>query len=349
MADSAEAGLESLRKKLQSLNVLKFVELKQECDKLKLVTTKNSNKDELVEKIKLALESEIVKLRPAEDGEGGVARVHSGKQARNDDQAHIILELHEKLQEKDRLISEMEKRNANLETIIALLELRGTSNKERRGADVTKDIRHDVRQSEGHTSVKNRVNQIEIESPKPKTYSETLGQRPNSEKPADAYTVNDHEPQHKHDSTNAKHTTHSQQRAEKRTEKVNTANKEFTIVSRKNQRPRKYTKTSAVIGISKCSDVTEDPGLQRGPKKMWLHVSKLDKKTTVSDMKRFLCGKLHEEEFIIEKLESAGVYSAFKVGANFSLMDTLYDPSFWAEGIAVRRFFLVRTKAEHPT
>lgn len=124
------------------------------------------------------------------------------------------------------------------------------------------------------------------------------------------------------------------------TEYVNNENN-FSTITRK---PRKLVKTKPIIGTN-----NQDCKISAAPKKIWVHVGRVAKETSVSDITEYLQDKIVNGDFTCEKLASRGDYSSFKVGTDSGLLATLNDPDFWPSGVSVRRFFLRFTRPESAT
>lgn len=105
----------SLLEKVETLCDLSVIDLKKECERLGIIKT--GKKDELMERIKIVIEENIERIKSADysDIEVGVPEQNGG--------THSILQLlYSVLAAKDKLITEKDKRNSNLEEIISLLK-----------------------------------------------------------------------------------------------------------------------------------------------------------------------------------------------------------------------------------
>jgi hypothetical protein len=75
-----------------------------------------------------------------------------------------------------------------------------------------------------------------------------------------------------------------------------------------------------------------------------LHVWRLNKTTTVEDMRRFLQGVEPGCPFEIAQLAARGDYASFKIGIKESSWAKLNDPEVWTEGVAIHRYYEAKTK-----
>ncbi|XP_044747921.1 uncharacterized protein LOC123309099 [Coccinella septempunctata] len=105
---------------------------------------------------------------------------------------------------------------------------------------------------------------------------------------------------------------------------------ETTTVTKKINRPLVGTLKSNILHVA--------------PKKQlsYLHVSRLSPETTVLELQNFL--KEHIQNVSCEKLNSKQpeLYSSFKVSLPTEYFNTVMNPEFWPEGIAVNKFFIKR-------
>lgn len=70
-----------------------------------------------------------------------------------------------------------------------------------------------------------------------------------------------------------------------------------------------------------------------------LHVWRLDKNTSLEDMKNYVQHKFEDVPVEVEKLNAKGNYASFRVSANFSVLDKLQNPENWPKNVAINRFF----------
>ena len=80
-------------------------------------------------------------------------------------------------------------------------------------------------------------------------------------------------------------------------------------------------------------------------RKLWLHVGRCDKDTTVNQIKKHVNEIWKEHRFEVEKLSSKGSNASFRVSVDYhtDLIQTLYDPNCWPNGIVVKQFKFFRT------
>lgn len=82
-----------------------------------------------------------------------------------------------------------------------------------------------------------------------------------------------------------------------------------------------------------------------GVKRAWFHLGKLDKNTSTQNVENFLKDKFPQRDFVLERLDTKGFSSSFKVGVDFELKDKFLDTALWPKNVAVKRFLFYRRKA----
>lgn len=82
----------------------------------------------------------------------------------------------------------------------------------------------------------------------------------------------------------------------------------------------------------------------------YLHISKLDKNTTIEDIEEYL-KSLKFSDFKCDKLVSKrpDIYSSFRVGVPPHLLDRLKNPETWPLGTFINRFFWRPTPTQPPS
>lgn len=80
------------------------------------------------------------------------------------------------------------------------------------------------------------------------------------------------------------------------------------------------------------------------PKRTWLYVGRVAESVDEAQIENHLKMKFPEGQFQVESLEknehSTG--KSFKVGANIELLEELYEPNIWPQGIIVKQFRFFR-------
>ncbi|KAF5298882.1 hypothetical protein FQR65_LT09533 [Abscondita terminalis] len=72
--------------------------------------------------------------------------------------------------------------------------------------------------------------------------------------------------------------------------------------------------------------------------KAWIYVGRGKKDATIETINTYLSNRLPKHTFEVEQINSAAArYSAFKVGADFSLRDELLKPELWPRGKLLKR------------
>jgi hypothetical protein len=89
---------------------------------------------------------------------------------------------------------------------------------------------------------------------------------------------------------------------------------------------------------------TEDPGFSAPERKIWLHISRCKSDTTIDQVNSHLHKKWPQLAFEVEKLQSKGSNSSFKVSTQYDkeLLTLFYTPSNWPEGVVIKQFRFFR-------
>lgn len=74
------------------------------------------------------------------------------------------------------------------------------------------------------------------------------------------------------------------------------------------------------------------------PRKAWLYLGRVDKKTTENDILQYLEGRFVGNKFTCEKLGNNDHSSSYKISAPINLLDDLKKGDIWPVGVYVRRF-----------
>lgn len=103
---------------------------------------------------------------------------------------------------------------------------------------------------------------------------------------------------------------------------------------------RKTKKQNVIEGNSDITSLPENASFTSAERKAWLYVGRVDLKATECNIKNFLTRKFPNREFRVEMLPKRenAISIAFKVAADFSLMEELQKPEMWPQGVLVRRF-----------
>lgn len=82
------------------------------------------------------------------------------------------------------------------------------------------------------------------------------------------------------------------------------------------------------------------------PKRAWVYVGRVGDKVQEGQIEEHLKGKFLGKHFLIDKLpdREGARNSAFRVGADMSLLENLYKPENWPLGVMVERFGFFREK-----
>lgn len=85
-----------------------------------------------------------------------------------------------------------------------------------------------------------------------------------------------------------------------------------------------------------CSDDTFSGAVKR----LWLHVGKVTIGTQVSQIEKYLNKKFPDNKFTVDELplHPEAKTMSFKVGADFSLLEDLYNGAVWPKGVMIQKF-----------
>lgn len=115
---------------------------------------------------------------------------------------------------------------------------------------------------------------------------------------------------------------------------------QFTVVLPKKQKKQSVKKptTKKVIKVGSNMDAASF-SFSAAPRKCWIYLSKLSANTEVSHINEYLVAKFPNKTFIIENVEIHNKNrKAFKIGAEYVLMDALYDVTNWPSGVQIDRY-----------
>ncbi|XP_044755601.1 uncharacterized protein LOC123314388 [Coccinella septempunctata] len=113
---------------------------------------------------------------------------------------------------------------------------------------------------------------------------------------------------------------------------------ELPIRSTNEKQPKLRRVNRPLVGTQKTSSLHVVPKKQLSH----IHVSRLSPETTELELKNFI--QQYTQDVSCEKLNSQrpDVYSSLKITLPRDLHETVMDPAFWPEGVAVTNFFMKR-------
>jgi hypothetical protein len=126
--------------------------------------------------------------------------------------------------------------------------------------------------------------------------------------------------------------------------------KNFSKVLTKNQRKKSVQKAPVTPVSVKKVPVKKDIKVGNNanaanfkftaaPRKCWIYLSKLSATTEISNINDYLISKFPNKTFIIEEVEIQNKNrKAFKIGAEYELMDAMYDITNWPMGVQIDRY-----------
>lgn len=123
--------------------------------------------------------------------------------------------------------------------------------------------------------------------------------------------------------------------------KEETAPMSFSGALKSSKTPRKRS-NQIVVGSSRNSG---DSSLV-GEKRAWFHIGKLKQGTTKEEVEKFMENTFTGVGFSVEKLDTKGLTSSFRLMVDFVNRDKILDGSAWPRYVTVRRWrFLARRPA----
>lgn len=103
-------------------------------------------------------------------------------------------------------------------------------------------------------------------------------------------------------------------------------------------RTRDWRRSGTVVG-----DCANDIALKGAPQMAYVHVYRLDPKTTVQDVLNYLNQAVEGMECMMLQSRHPELYSSFKLTVPFDRLDFIMNASLWPPGVCVRRFFHRKT------
>lgn len=116
----------------------------------------------------------------------------------------------------------------------------------------------------------------------------------------------------------------------------------FTTVQ---HRRRKHRSEASIRGSGEISD---DHSFASAKRMAWLYVGRAAKSVTKNDLESFLGSRFANRSFLVDELPARepATSRAFKVGADFDLLDQLNDSNLWPTGIIIKRFHFFRGQSQ---
>lgn len=110
----------------------------------------------------------------------------------------------------------------------------------------------------------------------------------------------------------------------------------------KTKASKQNNKTHSHKPIVGSGEQTTDIEITAAPKRLWIYVGNLAPTVTTEKLNNFLNKNLPNRKFIVENLRNDDTSSSFKIGADFDLEETLYNPEFWPKSVIIKRFQFFR-------
>lgn len=110
-----------------------------------------------------------------------------------------------------------------------------------------------------------------------------------------------------------------------------TAKKQF--LSTNSQRRRE---TPTVTGTAETK--TTFSKFAAAEKKVWIHISKVNTATSANDIIEYIQERIPGIKTTCEEIQTKSSHKSFKVSADFKHKDVMYEPKFWPQGVAFKRF-----------
>lgn len=96
--------------------------------------------------------------------------------------------------------------------------------------------------------------------------------------------------------------------------------------------------TKTIVGSNSNSNGNSNT-IKAAPNMKYFHVSRVDPSTTTANMLQFLKGNFMNVSCTQLKSKHPDEYSSFKVGVSAENVDKLLEPTRWAQGIKISKFF----------
>ena len=123
-----------------------------------------------------------------------------------------------------------------------------------------------------------------------------------------------------------------------------------TVTNMKNNDNTTYADKVKTNSSGKTIIGTKSSALLTGVKKAWFHLGRLKGDTSVEQVKEFLNETFPDIPITVEKLDSKGFNSSFKLGTDFTYKDTLMHSDGWPCNATLRRFlFRFRRDLDPPS
>ncbi|KAJ3655462.1 hypothetical protein Zmor_004561 [Zophobas morio] len=120
--------------------------------------------------------------------------------------------------------------------------------------------------------------------------------------------------------------------------------------AKKRNKQRKVNKTAArqtiVRGCHDSENQTSSFSAAARRRRAWIYVGRTHTNTTPEDIEKYLQERFSNHNFIVEPLprREDATSAAFKVGADFLLLDQIYKEENWPRNVIVKKFEFFRHK-----
>lgn len=101
-------------------------------------------------------------------------------------------------------------------------------------------------------------------------------------------------------------------------------------------RPRPTRRSIVIVGSGNSS------GSFVGTKRAWFHIGKVSKDTNAEVIKDFVKKEFSLSDVNVEKLESKGQNSSFRLGVDFSAKDQIMKSIVWPKNVTIKRVLFPR-------
>lgn len=109
-----------------------------------------------------------------------------------------------------------------------------------------------------------------------------------------------------------------------------------TKSSDSSNRPRPTRNMTVVVGSASGNSSII------GTKRAWFHIGKVSKNTDEKAVLDFVKKEFSQEDAVVEKLESKGQNSSFRLGVDFAIKDKIMKGDVWPKNVTVKRFLFLR-------
>lgn len=121
----------------------------------------------------------------------------------------------------------------------------------------------------------------------------------------------------------------------KKRQHTNGYHRHKNVLNKTRNSARNSTKNTNVI-VGNSQDAAAE--FTASTSRLWLYVGRCKMDSKPENIKSYLENRSPGHSFEVTKLPSKGRNASYRVEADKELQDILYDPSYWPQGVIVKRF-----------